>query len=72
MSLTTQDLQNIKTLLVEHDEVLLAKVDVLLDRRFEQQAKEFAVVINQVVVVVDGRFNKLEKEVEILKSLVIH
>lgn len=65
MSLTAQDVKNI---LNEHDEVLLAKVDILLDKRFEQQSKEFAQVINQVIVAVDGRVSKLEHEVEKIKS----
>lgn len=53
MALTPQDLQAIKELVAENNEVLLARVDVMIDKKLEQQNTEIARVINQALSTVD-------------------
>lgn len=83
MSLTPQDLLDIKSIVKEQNKLVIAhldtrldeqmtKVETVLNNRFQQQSKEFAQVINQVVIAVDGRVSKLEKEVAMLKSWFTH
>lgn len=46
MVLTPQDLQAIKELVTANNEVLLEQVDVMIDKKLEQQNRDIAQVIN--------------------------
>lgn len=64
MSLTSQDLQAISTLmdeklekkLVEQNKVISAQVAVFVDKKLEQQIKDIAEVINQAFSTVDEMY----------------
>lgn len=53
MVLTPQDLQAIKELVIANNEVLLEQVDIMIDKKLEQQNRDIAQVINQALSTVD-------------------
>lgn len=77
MSITPQDLQAIKGLVTENNEVLLARFETILDKRLEEQNKEIAQVINQALATVDdvyatkSELAKVQEKVAYLERLLV-
>ena len=56
MSLTPQDLHSIKEIVTANNEIVLAKVEMLIDAKLEHQTKDIAQVINTLLSSADSTF----------------